>query len=117
MNHSFMSLICPICRAANDARSTCRRCRADLSLCAAIEAQREHAIAAARSAVAAGRVSDAVANANYAAALRRGQDTEELLAALQLLAGDFAAAWNRYARAAASFAVPLPLQPRIMEPS
>jgi hypothetical protein len=46
-----------------------------------------------------GRVSDALAFGESAAALRRGRDAEQLLAALRLLAGDFAAAWMCYQQA------------------
>jgi hypothetical protein len=91
-----VSLICPVCLAANDAGPACRRCRADLALCFPVEAQRDHALAAARAAVAVGRVNDALAFAESAAALHRGPDVDRLLATLRLLAGDFAAAWTRY---------------------
>jgi Flp pilus assembly protein TadD len=91
-----MPLTCPVCRAANDAGPTCRRCRADLALCFAVEDQRNYAVAAARSAAAAGRVSDALAHARRAAELRRGPDADQLLAVLHLLAGDFAAARALY---------------------
>jgi hypothetical protein len=91
-----MPLTCPVCRAANDVGPACRRCRADLSLCAAVEVQRERALAGARAAAAAGRVGDALAHAQRAAALRRGPDADRLRAAAHLLAGDFAAAWQCY---------------------
>jgi hypothetical protein len=96
-----MPLTCPVCRAANDAGPNCRRCRADLSLCFAVEAQRDRALAAARVAVTAGRYPEARSLAETARDLRRGLDVEQLSAVLHLLAGDFAAAWASY-RAAAS---------------
>ncbi len=88
-----MPRTCPVCRAANDAGPACRRCRADLTLCLAVEAQRDRALAAARAAAAAGRWADARSLAQAARDLRRGPDVDQLLAALHLLAGDFAAVW------------------------
>jgi hypothetical protein len=65
-------------------------------LCFAVESQRDNAIAAARAAVADGRVNDALIFAESAAALHRGPDADQLLATLKLLAGEFAAAWTFY---------------------
>jgi hypothetical protein len=96
-----VSLTCPVCRAANDAGSTCRRCRADLALVVAVETQRDHALAAARRAAATGRWDDARRLARRARELRRGPDVERLLAALALAAGDRAAAWGHYRAAQA----------------
>jgi hypothetical protein len=94
-----MPLTCPVCRAATDAGPACHRCRADLALCFAVEAQRDHALAAARAATTAGRIGEAVGHARRAADLRRGPDADRLLATLYLLAGDFAAALSRHRRA------------------
>ena len=91
-----MTLTCPVCRAANDAGPTCRRCRADLALCFAVELQRDRALAAARAAAANGRIRDALAFAESAVEMRGGPDVDRPLAALHLLAGDFAAAWTVY---------------------
>jgi hypothetical protein len=91
-----MSLPCPVCGAANDAGPACRRCRADLSLCFAVEAQRDRALAAARSAAAQGRLAEAFRRLARAAALRRGEDVTRLRAVLALLAGDYARAWGLY---------------------
>src|SRR5436309_1732315 len=96
-----MPLTCPVCRAANDAGPACRRCRADLSLCFAVEAQRDHALAAARVAAAAGRWDDARSLVETARELRRGPNVDRLSATLHLLTGEFAAAWMSY-RAAGS---------------
>jgi hypothetical protein len=96
-----MPLTCPVCRAANDAGPTCRRCRADLSLVVAVEARRAHALAAARVAAGAGRWGEAHAHARRARELRRGAEVEQLLAALALAAGDCAAAWGHYRAAQA----------------
>jgi hypothetical protein len=96
-----MPFTCPVCRAANDAGPACRRCRADLSLCFAVEAQREHALAAARYAAASGLWDEAAEHARRARELRRGPDAEQLLAALALGKGRFADAWRHYRAAQA----------------
>jgi hypothetical protein len=80
----------------------CRRCRADLSLCAAVEAERERELAATIDAATAGRWAKARTHAERAAALRRGPDVDRLRAAVHLLAGNFAAAWACYRAAAAA---------------
>jgi hypothetical protein len=89
-----MPLTCPACRAANDAGPACRRCKADLALCFAVERQRAATVAAARAAAAQGDLPRAFSHAGRAAALRRGDDVRQLRAALALLAGDFAGAWG-----------------------
>jgi hypothetical protein len=96
-----MPYSCPVCRAANDSGPACRRCRADLSLCFAVEARRDYALAAARWAAAAGRWAEAEANAEHAQNLRYGPDAGRLLAALHLWAGRFADAWRHYRAAQA----------------
>jgi hypothetical protein len=58
-------------------------------------------------------MSDAIAFAESAAALRRGPDAGQLLAALHLLAGDFAAAWSCY-RAKSSWPSQAFLTPRVV---
>jgi hypothetical protein len=88
-----MSLPCPVCCAANDSGPSCRRCRADLALCFAVEEQRARAIAEARRSAAQGDLSTAFAHVRGAAALRRGPELAKLRAALHLLRGEFAAAW------------------------
>jgi hypothetical protein len=89
-----MPLACPVCGADNDAGPACRRCRADLGLCFAVEAQRDDTVAAALVAAVADRMNDALALVESAAVLRRGPDTEQLLATLHLVARDFAGAWT-----------------------
>jgi Flp pilus assembly protein TadD len=95
-----MTLRCPVCRAENAAGPICRRCRADLSLLAAVEARRDHHLAAARTAVADSRFDDAVEELVRAAELRHGSDIHRLRACAFLLAGDFASARSEYAVAA-----------------
>lgn len=87
-----MHLLCPVCRADNDAGPLCRRCRADLSLCFAIDEDRDRALAAARVAVAQGQLAAAFRIMERASALRSGDDVTRLHAVLALLAGDYARA-------------------------
>ncbi len=89
-----MPLNCPVCRAGNDAGPACRRCRADLALCFAVERQRAAALASARKAAAQGDLPWAFSQVGRAAAIRRGDDVQQLRAALAVLAGDFAGAWE-----------------------
>ena len=96
-----MPLTCPVCGAVNETGPACRRCRADLTLCFAVEARREQALAGARDAAAEGRVKDAIDFAEAAANLRRAPDAAELLATMHLLAGDYEAAL-RFHRAGSS---------------
>ncbi len=91
-----MPITCPVCSAANDAGPACRRCRADLALCFAVESQRDRAVAGARAAAVDGRVKDAIDFAEAAAELRHGTDASQLLAVLHLLVRNFAVAWTCY---------------------
>jgi hypothetical protein len=76
----------------NDTGPVCRRCRADLVMCFAVEEQRENAVAAARAVATEGRLRDAIDLARVAGELRRGIDADQLLATLYLIAGDFTTA-------------------------
>ena len=98
MREIDMPLPCPVCRAANDQGPTCRRCRADLSLLFALDAQRQARLAVAASAAAQGRLDSAARHADQADAIRHGADVCELQAAVALLRRDFEAAWNAYRR-------------------
>ena len=93
-----MPLTCPVCRATNDAGPACRRCRADLTLCFAVESQRDWALAAARTAAVEGRLKDVIFHAESAAELRRGPDSDRLIATLHLLSRDFSASWADYSK-------------------
>ena len=93
-----MPLACPACRASNDAGPACRRCKADLTLCFAVEKQRERALAAARFAIAQDDFDAAFAHVRRAAALRRGTEIDEFRAVLYLLRREFASAWHEYNR-------------------
>jgi hypothetical protein len=90
-------IACPVCRASVEAGPQCRRCKADLSLLFALEARRDALLAAARRALAAGRVDVALTLAHGAERLRRGADARRLIATAHLLRREFAAAWQWYA--------------------
>jgi hypothetical protein len=84
-----MPLRCPVCKAENAQGTTCRRCKADLSMLFALERKRERAIIAARVELTAGRWSEARAQARTADHLRHDEESQELLALTALLCGDF----------------------------
>jgi hypothetical protein len=95
-----MTLRCPVCRAENATGPICRRCRADLSLLAAVEARRDHHLAAARAAIHDSRFDDAIEDLARAEELRGGWDVRRLRACAFLLAGDFVSALAERAAAA-----------------
>lgn len=90
-----MTLACPCCKASN-ATDTCRRCKADLSLLAAVESSREHHLALAQRFASELRTAEALTHLDHAAALRPGDDLRRLRAAVLLLAGRFADALTAY---------------------
>jgi hypothetical protein len=90
-----MTLTCPCCKAVNTA-DTCRRCKADLSLLAAVEAARERHLALAERFAAELRSQEALSHLDHAAALRPGDDLRQLRSAVLLLAGRFADALAAY---------------------
>jgi hypothetical protein len=87
---------CPVCRARPETGPQCRRCKADLTLLFALEAQRDSALLEARRSLAAGRPGEALALAHGADRLRRGSDARRLMAAAHLVRRDFASAWRCY---------------------
>lgn len=89
-----MSLPCPVCRASNDAGPACRRCKADLSLCWAVETRRALTLANAVRELNAGNLSAALSHAERADAFRHGHDARRLQALIHLLRRDFARAWS-----------------------
>ena len=97
-----MSLSCPVCRAENATGPVCRRCRADLTLVAAVEARREYHLAAARCATRDGRYDDALEELTSAAGLRDGPDIRQIRACAYLMAGHFAASLAEHAQIARS---------------
>ena len=96
-----MTLRCPVCRADNATGPACRRCRADLSLLAAVEARRDAHLARARTALRDGRLDEARDELTDAQKLRAGTDVRRLWACVFLLAGDFPAALAEHAAAVA----------------
>ena len=90
-----MTLTCPCCKAAT-AADTCRRCKADLSLLAAVETAREWHVTLARRFAAELRTAEAIAHLDHAAALRPGDDLDHLRSAVLLLGGRFADALATY---------------------
>jgi hypothetical protein len=94
---------CPVCRATNDAGVTsCRRCKADLTLVAAVETRRAGLLGTAKSALATGDFDAALRHLTAAEAVRGGADVERLKAAAYLLNRDFPAAWRTYQQGQAS---------------
>ena len=90
-----MTLACPCCRASNET-AICRRCRADLSLLAAVEARRAFHVLSSERFAADGRAGEALAHVARAEELRPGADLSRLRAALLLLRGDYAGAVAAY---------------------
>jgi hypothetical protein len=90
-----MTIRCPVCRAENT-EATCRRCRADLGLLVALAAEREHLLAAAARALAAGQGGAAVRHAEAARQRGGGDEALRWLAAGYLSQGDYAAALACY---------------------
>jgi hypothetical protein len=82
---------CPVCRAEND-DVTCRRCKADLSLMAAVDDARQQALAQAAHAAAAGHGMTTLQHAEAAHRLRRDAESWRWLAVGALLVRDFALA-------------------------
>jgi len=87
---------CPVCRADNEEKPACRRCRADLSMLWAVEEQREICLRSARIFLQRGQNKQALERIAQASGLRRGADADQLAAVAYLLDGDFAAALRHH---------------------
>jgi hypothetical protein len=87
---------CPVCKAANVEPPQCRRCKADLSLLAALERQRQRLLADVGRCLREGRWRRAAELADHAGWLRRDEQAHRLQAVAHLLAGDFPRAWQCY---------------------
>jgi hypothetical protein len=86
---------CPVCKADNTADvTTCRRCKADLSLLVALERRRAALVALAQSRLAAGDGAAALPFASEVDRLRRDEESRRLVALSRLLARDFAGTWR-----------------------
>ena len=83
---------CPVCRAENAEETTCRRCKADLSLLASVEEARRAALASAACAAASGDGLRTLQHAETAHRLRRDPESWRWLAVGGLLVRDFALA-------------------------
>ena len=90
---------CPVCKADNSQGPACRRCKADLGLLFAVEANRAAALAAARRESAQGRPGPAFDLMRRADELRHGPDVARFGAVLALLRRDFATAREQHRRA------------------
>lgn len=91
-----MAIVCPACRASNDAGPTCRRCRAELQLLFDLEASRLALLNDARRAIHQGDWQSSEAALRQAEHLRQGSDIRQLRAIVYLLRGQFRAAWREY---------------------
>lgn len=90
---------CPVCRAEVEQGPACRRCRADLSLLFALEAQRQRVLREAARALVTGQTRRAEALTEGAEALRKGPDGRRIRAVCRLLRRDFRSALNWHASA------------------
>jgi len=90
---------CPVCRAADNRTSQCRRCKADLSLLVELERQHARHLTRAARALTHGEAADCLHHAGQARALRADAASARLLALGYLKARDFASAWHWYQRA------------------
>ncbi len=91
------AMTCPVCRARVEAGPHCRRCKADLTLLFALDAHRDAVLTASQHALATGHPDEAIALAEGAERLRRGDDARRVMAAGYLLRRDFREAWRGYA--------------------
>jgi hypothetical protein len=91
-----MYLLCPVCRAENTAGPACRRCRADLTLLASVEARRDFHFNCARTALHDRQFDVALTELARTQSLRDGADVRRLRACTFLLAGDFSAAFGEH---------------------
>jgi hypothetical protein len=83
-----MTLVCPCCKAPNDA-TTCRRCKADLSLMGRLETHRDHLLNEVRTHVLNGDLHQAGQRVDRAIALRSDDSSLRLKTVLALLGRDF----------------------------
>ncbi len=91
-----MPVPCPCCKASNETGPACRRCKADLALLFAIDADRTALVAAARQLATEKRFAESLAALDKAAQLRHGPDVLRVRAAVFLLAREFPAALRAY---------------------
>lgn len=97
---------CPTCGARRRGESVCTRCRTDLGLLVALEAQADDSLKAACSAYLSGRHRTAMAQARNALRIELSSTGLRLLALSALRAGDFATALKAARRAIGAEACP-----------
>jgi hypothetical protein len=85
-------VVCPVCRQRNEQPPLCRRCKADLSLLFALEAQRTRALTTGFRALAEGNADEALTQADRTEEMRIGTDARRLRALAHLLRREFDAA-------------------------
>ena len=83
---------CPVCRAENADDTTCRRCKADLSLLVTLEQTRQAKLCEAMQAASTGDGASTLQLAEAAHRLRPDRETWRWLAVAHLLLRDFARA-------------------------
>jgi hypothetical protein len=83
---------CPVCRADNDEKPACRRCKADLTLMWAVEERRGGFLRAAHNCLRLGQYEQALDHLGRVRELRQGADADRLMALVNMMAGDFAEA-------------------------
>jgi hypothetical protein len=84
-----MKLVCPVCRAENEAAVACRRCKADLTPLVDLEIRREQELWMAAGAAGRGDAAAALRHARLAHFLRQGPDSQRRLAIAFLLRRSF----------------------------
>jgi len=87
---------CPACRADNEQKPMCRRCRTDLTLLWAVEERRQDCMNAARTCLRLRQTDGALVQLRQAKELRQGADVEQLEALAHLLDGNFSEALRHY---------------------
>ncbi|HEY2911298.1 MAG TPA: hypothetical protein VGI99_13695 [Gemmataceae bacterium] len=92
-----MAIPCPCCKASNDVGPNCRRCKADLGLLFAVDAERTERLQDARRMLGEARFDEALHSLGEAEKLRRGGDLTRLKAVACLLKRDFRAALTVHA--------------------
>ncbi|HXD88787.1 MAG TPA: hypothetical protein VN641_20015 [Urbifossiella sp.] len=91
-----MAIPCPCCKASNETGPACRRCKADLGLLFAVDAERTERLDDARRQLSEARYDEAWRSLEEAEKLRRGGDLSRLKAVAFLLKRDFRGAMAAY---------------------
>ncbi len=87
---------CPVCRAENGDEASCRRCKADLSLCQNVRKQQLAMLGRVADAIATHASETAVTIAAEAVRVKADAESFRWSAIASLLARDFPAAWKHY---------------------